>query len=250
MLAKNMDYKDIFGEVHNVLFKTFDLDPARCRGFMLDGCSTNIKALMALTTHCANAVGVRCMSHLLNNTGDKVESGQIDKFAGALQTLLAHSHNASHQWRAATGEPPFKAPSHRWASHFERSNRLVMVWEHLKDFLASFTTTDETRSTSAKFCRDELARLGKDGLHQEFWLKLEFALAVDLGVHLTKATYLLEGDGMLVSSHIACCFIFPPPSCPVASFDLVLCQLTPTVTYSLGFPPACSSPLAPATGGV
>ena len=38
-----------------------------------------------------------------------------------------------------------------------------------------------------------------------FSLQLEFALAVGLGVHLTCATYLLEGDGMLVS---VLCLIF------------------------------------------
>lgn len=212
MLAKNMDFKDIYGEVHKVVFDTFGLRPECYRGFMLDGCAANMKALLALTTHCVNAVGVRCMSHLFNNTGGQVESGQIDRFAGALQTLLSHSNNAKEQWRAATGEAPFKAPSHRWASHYERSNTLVQAWEHAKDFLADFSSKDETRSASAKFCREELARLGEHGYHQEFWLKLEFALAVDLGVHLANATYLLEGDGMLVSPYVSVSIV-PTPSC-------------------------------------
>lgn len=199
MLAKSMDFKAIFGEVHDVLFNKFKLDPKRCRGFMLDGCAANMKALLALTTHCASAVGVRCMSHLLNNAGGQIESNQIDKFAGALQTVLSHSANASEQWRSATNTAPPKAPSHRWASSFERSDQLATNWQQMKTFIDVFSTSDETRSAKAKFCREELARMGKDGYHQEFWLQLEFALAVDLGVHLTRATYLLEGDDMLVS---------------------------------------------------
>ncbi|CAB1111550.1 unnamed protein product [Ectocarpus sp. CCAP 1310/34] len=180
MLAKSMDFKDIFGEVNNVLAR-FGLDPARCVGFMLDGCAANMKALMALTTHCRNAVGMRCMSDLFNNAGDQIESTQIDKFAGALQTVLSVSHNASEQWRAATGMSPPKAPSHRWASSFERNDKLVTDWQHAKHFIDKFSSSDETRSAKAAFCREELARLGQYCYHQEFWLQLEFALAVDLG---------------------------------------------------------------------
>ena len=200
-LAKSMDFKAIFGEVHNVLFNKFKLDSQRCRAFMLDGCAANLKALLALPTHFANVVGMRCMSHLFNNAGDQVESKKIDNFVGALQTVFPHSANASEQWRAATNTAPPKAPSHCWASKFERSDQFVTVWQHMKKFVDVYSTCDETRSAKAKFCREELARMGKDGYHQEFWLQLEFALAVDLGVHLTRATYLLEGDGMLVTNY-------------------------------------------------
>lgn len=114
MLAKSMNSKAIFGDVHHILFEKFRLKASRCRGFMLDGCSANLKALMALTTHCA--VGVRCLSHLFSNAGHKIESNQIDKFAGALHMILSRSANCAEQWRATTGVSPPKAPSHRWAS--------------------------------------------------------------------------------------------------------------------------------------
>eukprot|EP00904_Undaria_pinnatifida_P009492 jgi/Undpi1/5673/HiC_scaffold_2.g00947.m1 len=124
MLAKSMDFKAIFGEVYNILFKKFDLDPSRCRGFMLDGCAANLKALLALTTHCVHAVGMRCISRLFNNTGNKVESTQIestqiDRFAGALHTILSHSHNASQQWRAATKTA---SPNHHPIARRRRMN--------------------------------------------------------------------------------------------------------------------------------
>ena len=120
-----MDFRAIFGEVHNVLFMKFKLDSTRCRGFMLDGCAANLKAIDALLAHCANSVGIRCMSHLFNNAGDKIESIQNDKFAGALHTILSYSANASDQWRAETKTPPPKTPSHRWVSAFEQNDVLV-----------------------------------------------------------------------------------------------------------------------------
>ena len=153
MLAKSMNFKAIFGEVHNVLFNNFKLDSQRCRAFVLDGCAVNLKALLALTTHCPNAVGMRCMFHP-NNAGDQVKSKQIDNFAGAPQTVLSHSPNASEQWRAATNAAPPKAPSHRWASKFERSDQFVTVWQHMKKFVDVYSTSDETRSAKAKFCRE------------------------------------------------------------------------------------------------
>ena len=157
------------------------------------------------------------MSHLFNNTGDKVESAQIDKFAGELHTVLSHSANASQQWRAATKTPPPKAPSHRWASAYERNDQMVRVCQGMKTFIDVFSTSDETKSTKVKLCREELARARPDGIHQRFALQLEFALAVDLGVHLTRATYLLEEDEMLVdncSLSFLPSFRVPPPLFP------------------------------------
>ena len=90
MLAKSMDFKAIFGEVHNILFKKYRLQETRCIGFMLDGCAANLKAFDVMTAYCQNSVGIRCMSHLLNNYGDKIESRQIDKIAGSLHMVLSH----------------------------------------------------------------------------------------------------------------------------------------------------------------
>lgn len=193
-----MDFKAIFGEVFHIVFEKFKLDKRCCVGFMLDGCSANLLALDTLTVYCEYAVGIRCMSHLLNNAGDKIESKQIDKFAGALHMLLSHSANASAQWRAVTKVGPPKPPSHRWASTYDRNNALVLNWQSMKKFIDDFTTNDETKSAKAAFLREELARIRPDGIHNEIALQLEFALAVDLGIHLKTACYLLEGDTMLV----------------------------------------------------
>ena len=114
MLAKSMDFKAIFGEVHNILFKKYRLEERRCIGFMLDGCAANLKALDVMTAYCQNSVGIRCMSHLLNNCGDKIESRQIDEIAGALYMVLSHNPNASSQWRSVTKVGPPKPPNHRW----------------------------------------------------------------------------------------------------------------------------------------
>ncbi|CAB1104467.1 unnamed protein product [Ectocarpus sp. CCAP 1310/34] len=145
MLANSMDYQDIYGEIHKVVFMEYKLKPERCRGFLLDGCSPNLKALLALVTYCRFAVGVRCMSHLINNTGNQIDSGQIDKFAGALHTVLSHSHNAKDQWRKATNTTPPKAPSHRWGSTYETNNQLVTSWQPTKDFIDAFSSSDETK---------------------------------------------------------------------------------------------------------
>ena len=123
----------------------------------------NLKAFLALTTHCVNAVGMRCISHLFNNPGDKIESTQIDRFAGAMHTILSHSHNASQQWRAATKTAPSTSPSHRWASAYERNDLLVKVWQEIKT-LVKFSTSDETKSAKAKFFRKELAKKRPDGV--------------------------------------------------------------------------------------
>ena len=84
VLAKSIDFKLVFGEVYNVLFSKFKLDSQRCRAFMLDGCTANLKALLTLTTRCANAVGMRCMAQPLQQRrrpGRKQADRQLDRRA-------------------------------------------------------------------------------------------------------------------------------------------------------------------------
>ena len=68
----------------------------------------------------------------------------------------------------------------------------MKAWQEMETFIEIFSTSDETKSAKVTFCRQELARVRPDGIHLKFVLQLEFALAVDLGVYLTRATYLPE----------------------------------------------------------
>lgn len=70
MLEKSIHVKTIFGDGYNIVFNKFKLDPSHCRGFILDSCGANLKALSVLPTPCMNAVSIRCMSHLFNNTDE------------------------------------------------------------------------------------------------------------------------------------------------------------------------------------
>lgn len=74
----------------------------------------------------------------------------------------------------------------------------VRCWQQLKSFIEKFTSNDECKSKSARLAREELARVRPDNIHPELVLLLGFTVAVDVGIHLTRATHLLEGDGFLV----------------------------------------------------
>ena len=200
MLSKSMNSTAINGEIIKVVVEEFGLKRDRCRAFMLDGCAANMKALDSLLINFHNAVGVRCFSHLLNNCGNELASQEIDKFAGHLHVLLAHSHNAKDLWRKETKVTPPKPVSHRWSSRHLRNETLVKVWPDMKTFVDKITTTEESKSKSAHALREEIARVRPDGIHQELVLQVGFATAVDAGINLTPATHLLEGDGFLVST--------------------------------------------------
>ena len=198
MLSKSMDFNAINGEVMKILVDEFKLDRSKCVGFMLDGCAANLKALDTLLINFPNAVGVRCFSHLLNNCGNHLDSEETDTFAGHLLNLLSHSHNAKDLWIQETGVPPPKPVSHRWSSRYVRNESFVRNWQTMKSFVDKFTTSDESKSKSAAALRTGLAHVRPDGVHQEVILQLGYAVAVDVGIHLTRATHLLEGDGFLV----------------------------------------------------
>ena len=238
MLAKSMDFKAIFGEVHNILFNKFKLDPQRCRGFMLDGCAANLKALSALTTHCANAVSLRCMSHLFSNSGDKIKSTLIDKFAGALHTVLSHSANASKQWRAATKTPPPpKTPSRRWHLAHDRNDQLVMNWQGMKTFIDDFSSSDETKSAKAKFRREKQPRSARLTCLREmecWWVTVHVLASVLPSPCSPNVSYFLRrGERRprttcyfptISSLHLIpfCPFLFSPPQSPRRSHQLLL----------------------------
>ncbi|CAB1105070.1 unnamed protein product [Ectocarpus sp. CCAP 1310/34] len=198
MLSNSMDFAAINGEVMKVVVDDYRLDRQKCVGFMLDGCSANLKALDTLKMNFRIATGVRCFSHLCKNSGNEMNSDDTHKFAGHLHTLLSHSHNAKDLWLQETGgvAPP-KPPSHRWSSRFERNDCLVRSWQQMKSFVNKFTSADESKSKSAAAMRDMLAHVRPDNIHQELVLQLEFVVAADVGIHLTRATHLLEGDGFL-----------------------------------------------------
>ena len=197
-----MDFVAINGEVMKVLVDEFGPKRDRCHAFMLDRYTAKIKALDCLLINFQNAVGVRCFSHLLNNCGTELASREIDRFAGHLHVLLAHSHNAKDLWRRETKAAPPKPVSHRWSSRQLRSRTLlVQVWPGMKTLVDKSTSTEESKSKAAQALREEMDRVRPDGIQQELVLQVGFATAVDAGISLTPATHLLlEGDGFLVST--------------------------------------------------
>ena len=196
-----MDFVAFNGEVTKVLVDEFGPKRDRCHAFMLDGYTVNIKALDCLLINFQKAVGVRCFSHLLNNCGNELASREIDRFAGHLHVLLAHSHNAKDLWRRETKAAPPKPVSHRWSSRQLRSRTLVQVWPRMKTLVDKSTSTEESKSKAAQALREEMGRVWPDGIHQELVLQVGFATALDAGISLTSATHLLlEGDGFLVST--------------------------------------------------
>ena len=198
MLANSMDAKDIVGEISAVIVKKFGLDERRCRGIMLDGCSANLLALSSLLLQYRNAVGIRCFSHLLNNIGKQLDTEEWDRFAGSLHTLLSHSTNAKTLWKQIVGVPPPQPPSHRFGSTYERDDLVATNWPKVMDFLAGFVSKDDTKSRTAKSMQRQLEGEQPDKVSNELNLKLNLAMAMDVGKYITAATYVLEGDGFLV----------------------------------------------------
>lgn len=69
---------------------------------------------------------------------------------------------------------------------------VVANWKGFNTFIEVFTTSNETKSAKTKVLREKLARIRPDSIHNEWGLQLELVLAME------AATYLLEGDSILV----------------------------------------------------
>ena len=162
-----------------------------------------------------------CFSHLLNNCGNELASREIDRFAGHLLVILAHSHNAKDLWRREAKVAPPKPVSHRWSSRQLWNETLVQVWPEIKTFVDKSTSTEQSKSKAVQALRYEMGRDRPDGIHQELVLQVEIAIAVDAGIFQTPATHLLEEDGCLVSK---CCRV------EATSFELATSE---DITHSI-----------------
>lgn len=89
-------------------------------------------------------------------------------------------------------------PSHRFESTYKRNNTIATNGPGIKSFIERFVGSDGIRSKMVKSLQRQLTGKQPDGISNELNLQLSLAMAVDVGCHITTATYILEGDNFLV----------------------------------------------------
>ena len=121
--------------------------------------------------------------------GKHMNTPVLDKFVKSWINLFSHSPKSRLQWRTQTG---LSIPSYsvtRWWSKFEVMHQMFKAFGDVQSFLES---SELPPTTSGKLLAiiSDAAKFRK--------LQMELAVTIDAMEEFVKATYQLEGDGVLV----------------------------------------------------
>lgn len=196
-----MTARDITGEVVNILQCRMGLSTLSCLGVMLDGCTTNLAAARSLELVFSNASVIRCFCHLFNNVGSTLQLPELEAWTAKLQSLLSLSHQVAAEFRQKMGFAPWPTPGHRWGSQLDRNQSLFNHWDKLIELLRGFRSDDQSKKRTVSLllqALDKSHEVFAVNVKGETFLKLQLALAVDVGLTIVTATRYLEQDSPLV----------------------------------------------------
>ena len=157
---------------------------------MRDGASVNAAAMRTLKIMYPDVLDIRCISNTLDLVGDKLKTPNLSLFFTQWISYFAHSSKLKALWKTRTGRSVATYSQTRWWSRWEVMQLAFVLFGDVEPFLRENEhVSSATRAKLLEFFDDP---------QKLFLLKLELAIIVDLGAYFVKATYALEGDGLLV----------------------------------------------------
>ena len=157
---------------------------------MHDRASVNAVAMRTISILYNNVFDVGCYSHTIDHVGERMNTPVLHKFLKSWIAMFSHSPKAKLSWRTQTGLPAPTFSNTRWWSKFEV---IRQVRDSFGD-VVSFLNGDNLPPSSEKLGRilSDASSLRK--------LKIELAITTDSMEPFVRATYNLEGDGVLALS--------------------------------------------------
>jgi acetone carboxylase gamma subunit len=164
----------------------------RIRSITADGCFVNTAAFVLLERVLIKSIGLICISHSANNVGKRFKMCRLlenaIKFEEKWSYMMNVSSRARELFKVASGKCALRPSEVRWYNFFEvikqiYENSLAVknVIESIEDF------AEESRMTLKELICDEV-------VHD---LRIELAIIVSVGKHLTILCYDNEKDGKI-----------------------------------------------------
>ena len=187
-LQKSLNAEELARQIISALSVTLSIEYNNLVAAMRDGASVNAAAMRTLKIMYPMALDVRCISHTLDLIGDKFKVPTLSIFFTLWISFFSHSAKLKALWKTRTGQSIATYSQTRWWSRWEVMNQAFMMFGDIEPFLRENDVSPATRAKLLEFFDDR---------QKLFLLKLELAVIVDVGAHFVKATYSLEGDGLL-----------------------------------------------------
>ncbi|CAN0084645.1 unnamed protein product, partial [Laminaria digitata] len=194
LLEASMDADSIAAEVMAALAR-MGLKPKKCVAFMYDSCAANLKAIrtVVLKMFYKKAVGMQCNSHLLNNTGGRMDCELTSQFLSGIKLLFSRSYKNRARYAAGVGKAYKHVNAVRWGAAHDCNQDIMENLVEVEQVLRGLKTSDGKPSKPAQ----RLVKLLNhpiDGL----LVKLQLAILCDVGQVITRATYALESDTPMI----------------------------------------------------
>ena len=154
-----------------------------------DHASVNNIAVSSIAILYPSAIDIGYFSHTLCHVRENFKVRTLAKFMKHLERITKHSHKAHLLWREITGKGLRTYSPTRWWSLWKCQQQLLELFGDISTFLRAYSDQG-----IAPKSLDKLLQLL---LHSSKELMVELAVTFDAGEPLVKATYKLEGDGLL-----------------------------------------------------
>ena len=189
-MQKSVNGEELARVIISVLSVSLGVESRRLLAAMQDGASVNTAALRVVAVVYLSLLDVCCISHTLDLVGDKFRVPTVSLFFTLWVSLFAYSPKVRAKWKERTGRAMATYSQTRWWSRWKIMQQVLEQFGDVEPFLQE--NADLSTATRAK-----LVEILHD-LQQLLIFKVELAAIVDVGMHFVKATYSLEGDGLLV----------------------------------------------------
>ena len=170
-------------------------DETLIAAFARDGCSINNVACRQLVEFYPVAEDVTCLSHTIDHVGSKFHHPTLTRFWHYWIQIFTHRKRARKIFATIVGLGWKSYSATRWWSKFECFQQLKWIWGDVLQIITEIKNAGISESAYAVAAGNMLADARTV---QE--LKIELAAVCDAAEVFIKATYILEGDGLLAFS--------------------------------------------------
>jgi hypothetical protein len=189
LVAKSMTGEEVARQLIATLSTELSIPANHVVAFMRDRASVNNVAMRTVSVLYNSMIDIGCFSHTLDRVGENMNTPILDKFTKHWISLFSHSPKVRLAWRSRTG---FSSPSYSattWWSRFEVIHQMHSRFGDVSEFLRVNTELPAATTKKMVDVLNDPSQCRK--------LKMELAMTVDGMEPFVKATYALEGDGVL-----------------------------------------------------
>lgn len=195
MYEKGFTGPQLAGVVLEILLSELQIPRFKVRCETADGCPTNLAAMNQLRNIYPHLLDLICAAHSANVVGKVMMTGPdcptplAKRFESLWSQLMNQCPRARHLFKIAAGEATQRSSEIRWFCWFEiiaqaykNSAAVRMLIFHDEDFASEL--------------RGSLREMLTPGVVED--LRMELAMATDVGDNLVKLSYRQEGDSELL----------------------------------------------------